>query len=190
MRVGGIDIGFTGAAAAFGHPGGGVSNFPRVLDVYDFQTVGEGGGKRIDITHFQSWVLDNKLTRAYIENANAMPAIPDETGKRRGMGAGTMARYLRCAGHIEATVACCGVEASLVMPGPWKKFFGLVGRNKNKSIEIALDLCPEARRWLPSKMRKGVETDVQKYHNRAEAILIAVYGAVRMDMIELKPAGT
>lgn len=189
MKVEGIDIGFSGAAAVFGHPIGGSANFPRVLDVFDFTTVGEGGAKRIDILAFKAWTLHHAADRAYIENANAMPSIPDESGNRRGMGAGTSARYMRCAGHIEATTVCCGVESTLIMPGKWKKFFGLVGPKKDQSIGMAIDLCPEAREWLPTKIRKGVESDVQKYHNRAEAILIAIYGAVRMDMIDLKPAG-
>lgn len=179
MKVCGIDIGFSGAAALFGHPDGAVSNFPRVLDIYDFRTVGDGGGKRIDITHFQSWLLDCRPDRAYIENATAMPSIPDKFGVRRGMGAGTAGRYMRCAGHIEATVACCGIEATMVSPGPWKKFFGLVGPNKDNSIDMILDLCPEAGRWLKLK----------KHHNRAESALIAVYGATRMDMIDIKARG-
>lgn len=189
MKVEGIDIGFNGAAAIFGHPEGGVSNFPRVLSVFDFTTVGEGGAKRIDIEAFQQWTLRHQADRAYIENANAMPAPPDKDGKRASMGAATSARYMRCAGHIEATTVCCGVESTLVMPGVWKRFFGLVGPKKDQSIALAIDLCPEAREWLPTKIRKGVESDVQKWHNRAEAILISIYGAVRMDMIDLKPAG-
>lgn len=186
MKSAGIDIGFSGAAALFGHPEGGSSNFPRVLDVFDFTTVGDGGSKRIDILAYQAWMQWAKPDRAYIENANAMPSIPDKTGKRRGMGAGTSARYMRCAGHIEATTVCCGVESTLIMPGKWKGFFGLVGPKKDQSIGMAIDLCPEARQWLPTKTVKGVESDVQKYHNRAESILIAIYGAVRMDMIDLR----
>lgn len=189
MKSAGIDIGFSGAAALFGHPTGGSSNFPRVLDVFDFTTVGEGGSKRIDILAYQSWLQDWKPDRAYIENANAMPAPPDKSGKRASMGAATSARYMRCAGHIEATTVCCGVESTLVMPGVWKRFFGLIGPKKDQSISMVIDLCPEARKWLPTKIRNGVETDVQKFHNRAEAILISVYAAVRMDMIDLKPAG-
>lgn len=176
--VAGIDVGFTGSAAIFGHPSGGVSNWPRLIDIYDFQTVGDGGSKRIDILHFQSWLLDHRPGRAYIENANAMPSIPDAKGVRRGMGAGTSARYMRCAGHIEATVACSGVEATMVGPAVWKRALGLVGPNKNNSIDLALDLCPDAGKWLKRK----------KDHNRAEAVLIAVYGAMRNDIIELRAA--
>ena len=186
-RVCGIDVGFTGSAALFGYPDGAVSNRPRVLDVYDFKAIGDAGAKRIDILSFRDWLLVSRISLAYIENANAMPSIPDKTGKRRGMGAGTSARYMRCAGHIEATVACCGIDVVMVSPSPWKRALGLVGPNKGNSISLALELCPEARKWLPSKVRKGVATDVQKFHNRAEAVLIAIYGAARADMIDLKP---
>ncbi len=179
MRVLGCDPGFTGCAAVFGHPSGGVSNWPKLLGLHDFQTLGEGGGKRLDILAFQSFVQDWRPDHAYIENATAMPAIPDEHGHRRGMGAGTMARYMRCAGHIEATVVCCGITPVMVMPAQWKRRLGLTGPNKRNSIDLAIDLVPDAARWLKRK----------KDHNRAEAILLAVYAAMRTDMIELKAAG-
>lgn len=179
MRVLGVDPGFTGAAAVFGHPSGGVSNWPKLIALHDFQTVGDGGAKRIDVLAFQSFVQDWRPDHAYIENANAMPAIPDDKGHRRGMGAGTMARYMRCAGHIEATVVCCGITPVMVMPAQWKRRLGLVGPDKRDSIELANELCPDAARWLKRK----------KDHNRAEAVLLAIYAAVRADMIELKQAG-
>lgn len=175
MRILGVDVGMGGAAAVFGHRGG-PSNFPQVLDVYDMRTVGEDGAKRIDVLHFHLWVREFMPDRAYIENAMLMPSRPGPDGARRGMGAATGGRYMRSAGHQEAAVACAGVEVTLVSPAPWKRFFGLVGPNKNQSIERAIELCPEAARWLSRK----------KDHNRAEAILIAVYGAVRMGLVDLE----
>lgn len=185
-RVLGIDAGLSsGAAAIFGHDGS-LSNFPKVLGVLDIPTTGEGAGKRIDVCAFQRWIGQHDPDIGYVENATAMPAIPNKFGARRGMGAGTMARYMRAVGAIESTVMLCGMDMVPVMPAVWKRAMRLVGPDKDQSIERAVSLCSDARKWLPTKIRKGVESDVQKYHNRAEAILIAVYGAMRVGMIDLR----
>lgn len=183
----GIDVGLSSAAAAvFGYDG--MSNVPKVLGVLDIPTIGDAGGKRIDVRALWAWIGQHDPDIGYIENATAMPGLPDENGNRRGMGAGTMARYLRACGAIEAAVTLAGIDGVLVMPGVWKRRMGLVGPKKAKSIALAVSLTPSARQWLPTKTRKGVVTDVQKYHNRAEAVLIAIYGAYRTDMIDLRAA--
>jgi hypothetical protein len=178
MKIAGIDPGFSGAAAMFGHDGGS-SNFPKVLDLIDLMTVGDGGGKRLNIGHLHGWLLEHRPDFVYCENVQMMPSIPGQDGKRRAMGAATGGRFMRCAGHIEATVVCsCGDDVlRLVMPGVWKKFFALTGPNKGDSLALANELCPEAMRWLARK----------KDHNRAEAILLSVYGSVRQGMIDLAP---
>lgn len=178
MKIAGIDPGFSGAAAMFGH-GGGASNFPKVIDLIDLRTTGEGGGKRLDVGHLGGWLREHGPDFAYCENVQMMPSIPGEDGKRRAMGAATGGRFMRCAGHIEATVFwTCGPDAlRLIMPGVWKRFFGLVGPKKADSLALANELCPEAMHWLGRK----------KDHNRAEGILISVYGAVRQGMVEMQP---
>ncbi len=106
-----------------------------------------------------------------------MPAIPDKFGVRRGMGAGTMARYMRAVGAIECTVTLCGLEGVLVMPGVWKKKLGLSGPDKDKSRQLIRGLCPEvADKWFKRKLD----------HNRSDAACIAIYGALRTDMIDLR----
>ncbi len=153
----------------FGH--GGVSNWPKIIDLYDFRTVGDGGGKRIDILHFFGWLQGlGEIHRAYIENAMLMP---DRQGRKMGGGSG--GRYMRCAGHIEATVACAGIEIVMVMPAQWKRALRLTGPDKRNSLDLAKELCPDASSWLTRK----------KDHNRAEAALLAVYGASRAEMIEI-----
>jgi hypothetical protein len=143
-------------------------------------TVGEAGGKRIDVRAFQRWLTLQEPCIAYIENATAMPAIPDAKGHRRGMGAGTMARYLRACGALEATIACCGVDGVLVMPGVWKKAMRLAGPNKQNSVDLIRSICPErAATWFKFK----------NSHNLAEAGLLAIYGAARCNMVDIKPAG-
>lgn len=177
LKVVGIDVGLTsGAAAIYGYDGG-CAGSPRLLTVFSLPTIGEDGGKRIDVPALQEWLRKHSPDIAYIENATAMPSQPDQDGHRRSMGAGTMARYLRACGAIEATVACCGVQSVLIMPAVWKRAMKLSGPNKQNSVDLIRSLCPEhAATWFKFK----------KSHNLAEAALLSIYGASRVDMIELK----
>lgn len=171
----GIDVGLSSAAAAcYGYEGR--SNLPRLLSVYDLPTVGEDGGKRIDVAAFHRWLGEQDAEIAYVENATAMPSIPDASGKRRGMGAGTMARYLRACGAIETCVTLSGMETVLVMPTTWKRALNLLKADKKASLNLAREFFPDY----------AITTfKLQKNHNRAEASLIALYGAVRCDIVDI-----
>ena len=175
MRILGVDVGLSGAAAIFGHRGG-PSNFPGLLSCIDLPTTGEGPARRIDCRALAAWLAEWRPEHAYIENATAMPAIPDQFGNRRGMGAGTMARYMRAVGQTEACVDLSGADIKLVMPAVWKRRFGLVGPDKGNSLDVARDFFPAEAATILKR---------QKDHNRAEACLIAVYGAERIGIINL-----
>jgi hypothetical protein len=186
-KVLGVDPGLASATAAvFGYDGR--KNYPEVLGVFDVPTKGEDAAKRIDGRAFWRWIGTMDPDIAYIENANTMPAIPDKSGKRRGMGSASSGRYMRAAGALENTVDLAGIDIVMTQAATWKRALRLIGENKDQSIALAVELCPSARQWLPTKVRKGVTTDVQKFHNRAESILIALYGAIRCDLVNLRMA--
>lgn len=174
-KILGIDAGLSsGAAAVYGHDGN--AKLPALLAVTDLPTRGEGPAKRIDVTALRMWLMQHDPGFAYIENANTMPAIPDATGFRRGMGAGTAGRYMRAAGATEACVELCGVDWVPVQPAVWKRALGLIGPNKGNSVELARQLFPErAATWFKFK----------NSHNKAESCLIALYGAMRCGLIDL-----
>lgn len=175
-RILGIDAGLSsGAAAVYGYDGN--TKLPALLAITDLPTRGDDSAKRIDVTKFRMWLMRHDPDFAFVENANAMPAIPDANGVRRGMGAGTMARYMRAAGATEACVELCGIDWVAVQPGVWKKKLGLAGPNKGNSVELARMLFPErAATWFKFK----------KSHNLAEASLLALYGAIRCDLVQIE----
>lgn len=126
----------------------------------------DGQRREIDDVRFAIWVRKMCPVRAFIENVQAMPSIPDKSGKRRTMGAATSFRFGMVAGQLRATVRCCGVPVSLIHPQTWKRYFSLMGAKKEDSRQLALQLHPEAAHWLQRKKDDG----------RAEAILLARYG--------------
>jgi crossover junction endodeoxyribonuclease RuvC len=94
---------------------------------------------------------------AVIERAQAMPK----------QGASSGFKYGRAIGAIEAAVSLTGVSLTIIEPTAWKRFHGLRGGEKEASRLRALMLFPTANALLCRR----------KDHGRAEAALIALYGA-------------
>ena len=76
-------------------------------------------------------------------------------------------KYGRAVGAIEAAITLSGIPVTIVEPSMWKRFWRLPGKDKESSRQQALQLFPAAHAALARK----------KDHGRAEASLIALYGA-------------
>ena len=115
--------------------------------------------KRLDARALRDWIMRHgPADRAFVEFVAGMA----------GDGIRSMNTFMRAAGYIEATVLCCDVPMSLVGPQRWQKFHGMMkSSTKEDSRQLALKLAPELADVLARKMD----------HNRAEAALIALYGA-------------
>ena len=92
--------------------------------------------------------------RAYLERVNAFP----------GQGVGSMFSLGMSFWGAAGVLAACGIPCQLVAPQDWKRHFGL---EKDKADSLAL-----ARRYFPN-----IDLSRKKDHGRAEALLIARYGA-------------
>ncbi len=122
------------------------------LLVYDIPTV--GGEVDID-TLAGILVTHGKIGMATIERAQAMPK----------QGVSSTFKYGVAYGSLRAAVTMCRIPYQLVSPRIWKKHFGL-DSDKEKARALAIRLWPG--RDLFSR---------KKDHGRAEAALIALYGA-------------
>lgn len=186
----GIDVGLSSAAAAvYGYAAGAAvyglarANHPRLISTTPIKTVGEDGARRIDVEWLRDWLLWSKASIAYVENATAMPdPNPDpRTGLRARMGAGTMARYLRACGAIEATVTLAGLDSVLVTPTTWKRALGLLKTGKNASVDLMRELFPE---------HASTTFRYYKSHNIADAVGIAIYGALRCELVKINASAS
>jgi crossover junction endodeoxyribonuclease RuvC len=149
VRVG-IDGGVRGGAAAICDDNGAV----RLLDAIDIPTTGTGAKERVDALALQQWLRQHAPVHAYIERAQSMP--------RQGSSSGF--KYGRAVGAIEA---CCEIPLTIIEPTAWKTFHHLHGKDKEGSRQRALQLFPAAHELFARK----------RDHGRAEAALIALYGA-------------
>ena len=73
----------------------------------------------------------------------------------------------RAVGAIEGVIACCEIPLTIIEPAQWSRFHALRGGDKEAGRQRALQLFPAAHAMLARK----------RDHGRAEATLIALYGA-------------
>jgi crossover junction endodeoxyribonuclease RuvC len=154
MRVLGVDPGISGGLAVVEINDGAA---PQLIDAIDIPTVGTGAKERVDAAAIRNFVDRHKPVRALIERAQAMPK----------QGASSGFKYGRAVGAIEAAIALSEIPVAIVEPSAWKRFWRLPGKDKESGRQQALQLFPAAHAALARK----------KDHGRAEASLIALYGA-------------
>ena len=154
MVILGADPGLHGGLAIVAIDNGAA---PRLVEAIDIPVVGEKARERVDALALCAWVEHHKPQHAYIERAQAMPK----------QGASSGFKYGRAVGAIEAVLACCQVPMSIIEPALWKRFHHLHGKDKEGGRQRALQLFPAAHAMLARR----------KDHGRAEASLIALFGA-------------
>jgi crossover junction endodeoxyribonuclease RuvC len=154
VNILGVDPGIRGGLAIVAIDNGAA---PRLVDCIDIPVIGEGARERVDVIALRQWIETHKPQHPYVERAQAMPK----------QGASSGFKYGRAVGAIEATIACLKIPLTIIEPSTWKKFHHLGRKDKEGSRQRALQLFPAAHSMMA----------LRKYHGRAEAALLALYGA-------------
>jgi hypothetical protein len=121
------------------------------IEAYDIPTV-DGA---VDVDALVRRVREHAPRLAVIEKAQAMPK----------QGVVSVFRYGCAYGALCAVTALCEIPTRLVSSRRWKNHFGL-DADKEKSRALAIQLWPGCGYFA-----------LKKHHGRAEAALIARYGA-------------
>lgn len=151
----GIDPGLSGALALWNG---------TTLSVFDVPTIARKvNGKtkqQVDAYQLGNWLDIHRVSIrfAIIEQVNAMPA----------QGVTSSFNFGYTAGVIQGAVAANQIPMRLVVPSVWKRAFGLIGQDKDASRAAASRLAPKHAEHWPLK----------KHDGRAEAFLLAFYGAM------------
>lgn len=157
----GIDPGVSGAVAAIG---------PNSCDVEDIPTIEMGGTGRT-VRKIDGLALAKMLRRfvpagepcmVVLEDVHVMPS------SKSGSAANTS--LLHSKGVIEGVLAVLRMRTELVNSRKWKGIYGL-DSDKKASLEKARTLYP-----VLAKSRLARVAD----HNRAEGLLLAHYGKVKL----------
>ncbi len=117
-------------------------------------------GREVNAAELARMIRTNQPDFAVIEQVHAMP----------GNGAVSMFNFGRSYGDVRGVIGALGVRLYFVTPQKWKKHFGL-SSDKEQSRLRALRMFPAAAESFKLK----------KHDGRAEAALIALYGAEVLD---------
>lgn len=152
----GIDVGVTGAVAVFEDDG-------TPIEVFDLPVM--ANGKRA--ARVKSQVNAGALARRLRVFGAPDVAYVEAVAARPGQGVSSMFSLGHSLGTVCAVLATLSIPFLLVQPQAWKTQFGLRKADKDASRTLAIRLCPT------------MDLSLKKHHNRAEALLIAAYGAAR-----------
>ena len=137
-----------------GYKSGGVAIFrPDFQEVHDLPTF-DGGGVNIHL--LADLIREEGVATVFVERVHAMPKQGVKSSFNFGSGVG----------QIHATIAMMQLPMKLVTPGKWKKHYGLTS-DKDMARQKAIQLFP----MVASSLTRKKDAD------RAEALLIAAYGA-------------
>ena len=165
IRVLGIDSGITGAMCLLTE-GAGLNGLPGA-EFHDIPVYSHGERKRVDIRELARLMDALHPTHTYIEDLWA----------QLGQGIISAGKMMETYGIVTACAVLYTPENCVypVSPQKWKNRFKL-SSNKDQSRGVLMRMIPDTIPWLK---RVGD-------HNRAEAGLIALYGAERQAMIDLR----
>ncbi len=153
MKILGVDPGLRGALAVV-TPSDGRIALAAVIDV---PVIGDGAGREV-CPSVLTFIQVHAPKAAYIERAQAMP----------DQGASSGFLYGSVSGALKMAIRGCLVPLTRVEPTAWKRALQLPpGSSKEDSRQKAIQLFPEGATTFARVMD----------HNRAEAALIAWYGA-------------
>ena len=160
--IAGIDPGISGAIALIIAPSQSDLDF-QLFDIIDMplQENGKTGRKSINLESLAQTLsmVSRSIAFAALEHVHSMP----------GQGVASTFTFGRALGHLEGLIAASFIPFFPVSAQIWKRALRL-GPDKGEAIALAIKLFPQETRRFSRK----------KDHNRAEATLLAVYGALHL----------
>lgn len=122
-----------------------------------------------------NWLRRHGPERAFIERAGLFP----------GQNIAAGAKFMRAVGYLEATVILARVPLEIVEASSWKRRYGLPGGFAAGKVSIAKEA---ARQKAIQVFGSDAMLDLKSHHGRAEAALIALYGAEKHGVGNAGPA--
>ena len=115
--------------------------------------------------------VDASLLARYLREARALhpgayfSACLERVGARPGDGGTSAFRFGEGFGKVKSVLEVMGIPFVMPVPAQWKRYYGLIGKEKDESRQLALKRFHGAAHRLQRK----------KDHGRAEAALLALY---------------
>ena len=167
MIIVGIDPGLDGAIAILR------SDTMQLDRVIDIPTMGANKGRVLNLA-----LLQVELTMCAIESVTCWL---EHAASRPQQSAGATFKQGRTYGNLEAMAVFLGWPVRTVTPAVWKQYFGLVSRSTRKQTRTEMKAASRAH--ATRMFTKHAELFSRaKDDGRAEAALVALYGAEKMSL--------
>lgn len=171
MRICGIDPGISGALATVYLTAAGqpvlerMEDMPTMVDPGTERLIVSPSGLKAALRTMQQGALGFEV---WVEKVTPVPpAAFASKGQKMQAGSVAMFGLARAFGIIEGVVAALDIPIRYVPSPTWKAWAGLRGKVKDASRTVALQRYP------------GATLHLKKHEGKAEALLIATYGAVQ-----------
>lgn len=161
-----FDPGLSGAACAIR-----CGAVPVYLSVMDIPIMDDNSKTQVNVDRLCQWVELHRPDAVVIENVVPRGGAGGEQGYT--MSGAAAFRFGMACGQIRSVFQCYRIPIKLVVPRVWKAHFKLKGKAKKDAIALASKLLPGAAPYLTRSMD----------HNRAEAVLLALYENERRGML-------
>jgi len=159
MIVLGLDPGLDGAYAFYSPDTG-------YLSVHDTPTMGDKKKRSINAAQLAS---DIRCHLPFPISPFGVTAFVEDVHAMQGWGSGSVFRFGESKGVLFGVLGALGIPIFRVAPQTWKKKFGL-SRDKGASRKLIIEMFPKQADRFARVMDD----------NRAEAALIAKYGAQKL----------
>lgn len=156
----GIDPGLTGALAFYDKL---TDTFPAILDMPVTERK-YGKGKEIDWKKLE-YRIQETVDSVYGIFESDVICIMEDVGVMPKQGIVSAFQFGKVIGGLESMFDVLGIPMYKIHPKTWKAKMGLVGSDKNASLNLVRAVYP------------AYNLTLQKHHNRAEAMCIAVAGS-------------
>lgn len=174
MFIIGIDPGLTGCIALLNQPR--KAGRTSLCELVDMPIVARGGGGAKVRNEVDPAALNRVLQKWAVDYiAEGAIAVIEYQASRPLSGSGVIFSMGDTFGCIRAIVAVQGWPTHFVTPGSWKKYYGLAhikGEDKTTT-----QIKKERSRAKAVQLYPKAPLERAKDHNRAEAILLAHFGA-------------
>lgn len=164
MLILGIDPGLSGAMALYDPEGGLLS----VTDVPTLELLKAGKKRRTYDPYEIARLIDvsaAEIGLVMCEQVSAMPAR-GPTGEARSMGAQSSFAFGEVFGFLKGVCTAHFLRVETVVPQTWRKAMGVKGGKDESRARASVLMPKQAGNWR-----------LKKHDGRAEAALIAMYGA-------------
>lgn len=152
---------------------------PRLIACISVPIAPADSDDLLDVNAIISFIQNEPPDVAYIERVTPMPSIDEGDGKgRRGMGATSAFNFGGAVYTLRTCIVGLGIKLHRVEPRAWKKAHGLSSKDPFTGRKM------EQREVKERSRQKAIALFGDKFfpnighHNRAEAALLANYGAM------------